>query len=107
MDDGGCVYVRVGVPKAEIFGPIDHRLRHNVAATLLAFAIAGFGSDYFVLRRMRALGHAAERLGQGDLGARTGLPHRPEEMRELARRFDEMAAGIEDHVGRILAADQP
>ncbi len=109
-NDGGCVYVRVGVPKAEIFAPIDHRFRRNLAAmvlvTLLAFAIAWFGSDYFVLRRMRALGHAAERLGQGDLGARTGLPHTPEEMGQLARRFDEMAAGIEDREGRILAADQ-
>lgn len=107
---GKCVYVRVGVPRDEIYAPIEQRSRRNLAAmalvTLLAFAAAWFGSDFLVLRRVRMLGRAAEQFGGGDLTARTGLPHSKEELGQLARSFDEMASGIEERENRIAEADR-
>jgi len=108
--DGKCVYVRVGVPKEEIFRPIEERSRRNLAVmaliTLLAFAAAWFGSEFLVLRRVRVLTRAAEQFGRGDLTARTSLPHNQEELGQLARSFDEMAAGIEERETRIAEADR-
>lgn len=107
---GGCVKVRVGVPREQVYGPIDARFRRNLAAmaavTLLAFAAAWFGGEYMVLRPLRALARAAERLGRGDLGARSGIADSAGELGQLARGFDDMAAGIEHRERRLAAADQ-
>ncbi|HET6718787.1 MAG TPA: cache domain-containing protein, partial [Rhodocyclaceae bacterium] len=108
--DGKCVYVRVGVPRSEIYRPIEQRLWRHLAAmalvTLLAFAAAWFGSELLILRPVRVLGRAAERLGSGDLSTRTGLPHDQEELGQLARGFDEMAAGIEERENRLVETDR-
>lgn len=107
--NGRCTYVRVGVPKSEIYGQIDLHFWRDITAmfvaTLLVFAAAWLGSDWLVLRRFRAIGNAARRLGAGDLSARTGLPHTDEELGRLARGFDDMAAGIEAREARIAEAD--
>jgi len=107
---GQCVYVRVGVPKDEVYGPIERNFLRNILAmlgvSLLAFAAAWFGSDWLVLRRVHAIGAAARRLGAGDLLARTGLPHDVEELGQLARGFDEMADGIAERENRIAEADR-
>ncbi len=108
--DGKCVYVRVGVPRDQVYGPIDQRFHRSMVAMLLVtvaiFAIAWFGGDWIVLCRVRALALAARRFGEGDLAARTGLPHTEEELGQLAKSFDEMAAGIEAREGHLAEADR-
>lgn len=110
MVDGNCVYVRVGVPRDEVYGPIDRRLWRNLAAmalvTLLTFVAAWIGGDWLVLRRINALALATRRLGEGDLSARTGLPHNHKELGQLAASFDDMAAGIEARETRIVESDR-
>jgi signal transduction histidine kinase/DNA-binding response OmpR family regulator/HAMP domain-containing protein len=110
MVSNACVYVRVGVPKDEVYGPVDRRLWRNLVAmalvTVLVFSTAWIGGDWLVLRRMRALMEAAQRLGRGDLSARTGLPHDPEELGQLAASFDDMAADIQARETYIVEADR-
>ncbi|MFA7268388.1 MAG: response regulator [Sterolibacterium sp.] len=108
--DGRCAYVRVGVPRATIDAPIERQLLRNLGALLalsaLIFGLTWFGSDWFVLRRIRALIVATRRFGQGDLAARSGQPHSAEELGQLARSFDEMAAGLQARETRLAAADR-
>lgn len=102
---GGCVYVRISIPREQILAPVTRRFHRNliVIAILsgLIFIITWFLSDWLVLRRVRALGKAAKRVGEGDLHARTGLPHTAEEFGQLAKGFDEMATGLEERERRI------
>ena len=95
----GNVYVSVGIPKAVAFAATNRDFARNLALLLLvavlALIAAWVGSDVFVLRRIKALAGAALRLSQGDLSARTGLPHGREELGQLARSFDDMAAALQ------------
>ena len=45
---------------------------------------------------------AARRLGQGDLGAHTGLGHARDELGRLAQSFDDMARSLEAKDGQIV-----
>lgn len=64
-----------------------------VAASTLV--LAWLGGDLFIVRRTRAVVAATRRLAEGDLSARTGVPYGRGEIGQLARAFDEMAAGLE------------
>jgi diguanylate cyclase (GGDEF)-like protein len=101
----GNAYVSVGIPKAVAFAAANEVFARSMTlllvVALLALAAAWFGSEAFVLRRVRALATAAQRLAQGDLDARTGLPHGSEELGRLARHFDDMAAALQK-VNRAL-----
>jgi signal transduction histidine kinase len=61
-----------------------------VAGLILAFGLAGSLS-----RPLTRLAGAAQRLGSGDLGARTELKGGAQEIAELARAFDDMADRLE------------
>jgi signal transduction histidine kinase len=69
----------------------------DLIAVSAAFAlvVAWLGSDVFIVRRTRALVAATRRLATGDLSARTGVPYGRGEIGQLARAFDEMAAGLQ------------
>jgi signal transduction histidine kinase/CheY-like chemotaxis protein/HAMP domain-containing protein len=73
---------------------------------LLALAAAWFGGERFVLRQVRLLLRAAQRLAQGDLSSRTGLATEKGELGELARTFDSMAHSLEDRVKEREAAER-
>lgn len=95
----GNVYVSVGIPKAVAFAAANRDFARNLVLLLLvavlALIAAWVGSDVIVLRRVQALADAARRLGQGDLSTRTGIPHGTEELGQLARTFDGMAAALQ------------
>jgi signal transduction histidine kinase/HAMP domain-containing protein/ActR/RegA family two-component response regulator len=55
---------------------------------LVALGAAWFGGERFVLRQVRALFQATERLAAGDLSTRTGLGNVKGELGQLARSFD-------------------
>lgn len=105
-----CVYVRVGVPRDEVYAPIKARSRRDMAVLLvltgLLLAFAWFGGNWLLLRRMRALTDAAQRLGEGELGARSGLPSAGDEIGLLAQTFDKTAARLQDREVRLLASDR-
>jgi signal transduction histidine kinase/ActR/RegA family two-component response regulator/HAMP domain-containing protein len=72
---------------------------------LLALAAAWFGGERFVMRQIRVLAGATQRLAAGDLGSRTGLGHVKGELGELARTFDGMAETLQQRVREREAAE--
>src|SRR5947207_52619 len=66
---------------------------------MLALGAAWYGGERFVLRQVRMLSDAAERLAQGDLSSRTGVGHESGELGQLGRTFDSMAAALETRLG--------
>jgi len=62
---------------------------------ILALIAAWYGGEHFILRQVRALSQAITRLSAGDLQARTGLHQAEGELGQLAEKFDEMAAALQ------------
>ncbi len=89
----------LSIPRHALFADVDRALTRNLTwwgiAVGLGLAIGWFGSSLLVLRQVKALVTSASRLGSGDLRARTGLPHRRDELGQLARAFDQMAQALE------------
>jgi len=93
-----------------VFEEVNHQLYIHLLGlalvTLLALAAAWFGGDLFLIGRARAIVAAARRLKDGELGARTGLPRRSDELGELAQVFDELSAALQQRdTERRRAAD--
>lgn len=103
------VYVSVGIPTAVVFADAN-KLFIN-ALLLLALVTAAVaaaiwaGSNSLLLRPAAALRQAARRLGQGDLGARTGLPYTADEFGQIARGFDDMASALQAREGEAARAE--
>lgn len=98
-DLGGRSYLWVAAPKSSVSAAA---LRDFLGRTLLilATALALFTTIWWegsrlVLRPVRYLRDAAQRLGRAQLSARTNLPHSDDEIGQLATSFDEMAERIE------------
>jgi signal transduction histidine kinase/ActR/RegA family two-component response regulator/HAMP domain-containing protein len=62
---------------------------------LLALIAAWYGGEHFILRQVRALMRAVQRLAAGDFEARSGLKQAEGELGQLAQKFDEMAATLQ------------
>src|SRR6185369_6592750 len=58
-------------------------------------AMAWFGADFLILRRVNLVLGATERLSKGDLSVRTRLPHGPGELNLLGYGFDQMAETLQ------------
>jgi signal transduction histidine kinase len=93
-------YVTIGIAAETAFGPAEAALRRNLVllgiAAAAALVASWFVGERFVLRGVRALVGATERVAAGDLSARTGIAHSGGEVNQLAQRFDEMAASLEE-----------
>jgi signal transduction histidine kinase len=66
-----------------------------VLAAVMAVATAWFIGELTIMRRLGRLLLAANRLGTGDLGTRTGLDHGEGELGVLAAAFDRMAESLQ------------
>jgi two-component system cell cycle sensor histidine kinase/response regulator CckA len=64
----------------------------------LALAAAWMGGEYFVRRQAHALSQTAQKIADGDLAARTGLPASEDELGQLAKIFDRMAETLEQRI---------
>jgi len=73
---------------------------------LLALGAAWFGGEHFILRQVRALSNAAQRLAKGDLTARTGIKDRESELGQLANVFDQMAESLQQRIKEREAAER-
>ena len=89
----------LGIPKQVLFVGVDRMLVRNLAgfgiAVGLALLLGLIASNFLVLRQARALVNSSARLASGDLSARTGLPHRGDELGQLTAAFDQMAQVLE------------
>lgn len=90
----GAIFVAAGIPTrvayAQHVALIKRTMSLIALVAVLVFVIAVFGYHRFIQKPLRLLTRASERIGQGDLSARTGLAHGPLELRSLARTFDHM-----------------
>ncbi|SNS02347.1 diguanylate cyclase (GGDEF) domain-containing protein [Humidesulfovibrio mexicanus] len=98
-DDPSFLLLRVGIPEAKALAGVRRVKARNVAlmvgATMLAAALAVMLGNLFIMRRLDRLTAAAERLGHGDLTARSGLGHDQGELGKLAESFDNMALALD------------
>jgi diguanylate cyclase (GGDEF)-like protein len=87
--------VIVSVPLDQVFVDANKALVRDLAGIIVAtvFLLVGawYGAGLFVLQKIQALLHAAERMRSGDLNARTGIRYGKEELSQLAKAFDDMA----------------
>jgi diguanylate cyclase (GGDEF)-like protein len=101
----GKLYLVIGLAKAELFAESNRVLKRNLLVlgglTILALLAAWMGSNLFFLRRVNALMSATQRLEDGDLSARTGLPPGQGELDRLAQTFDRTAASLEERTGAL------
>lgn len=105
QDLGGKSYLWVAAPKSSAAAAA---LRDFLTSTVLVFAtvLALFAAIWWegsrmVLRPVRFLREAAQRLGGSQLSARTNLPHSDDEIGQLAASFDEMAEKIESRENEL------
>ncbi|MEK7447076.1 MAG: PAS domain S-box protein [candidate division NC10 bacterium] len=107
----GEVYVSIGIPTALVFAEADRLQARNFLGLGLVGAAAlvatGIGGHLLILRRVDPIVSATRRLATGDLGARTGVSYgsRADELSELARAFDDMAATLEQRTAEGQRAD--
>lgn len=106
-----ATYLLIGIPKKVAFAGADRLLARNLVVMglvgLFTLLLAWFGSDAFLLQRVRALVQATKGLSAGDLSVRSGLLHAGDELGQLARAFDQMAGSLEQLTHRhtlILSA---
>ncbi len=98
---GGEIAMRVaaGIPAQAAYAPVNRIARASILALLAvaAFAVvaAVVGSELIVVRRIRAVIAASRRIAAGDHSARSGVAPGRDEIGELVRAFDEMAASLE------------
>jgi len=105
------LHATIGVPKAVAFADIDRRFARNLAGlglvTILAVAAAWFGSELFILRQIRALMDATDRLTCGDLTARAHILERGGgKLERLACDFNTMAATLEARDRDVRIAEE-
>ncbi len=109
--------VMIGVPQEHIVARArSDQLLAAVglcATVMFALVAAWFGGDALIARRVRTLAATANRIATGSLGTRTGMRYGNEEISELARSLDDMAAALEKKDSErdaaealLVAADQ-
>ena len=116
--DGLTEYrVLIGVPREAILATATRDQRIAIAGllitVLLAALAAWYGGSMLVLRRLKQLAITADLIASGSLSTRTGIRHGSEEISQLARSLDDMAAALEARQGerdtaqaKLQAADQ-
>jgi PAS domain S-box-containing protein len=109
-EHGLQTYVGAGIPDDIAFRDArtsEHRLLALLALFAAgAFAAAWFAADFLVLRGVRMLLRATQKVAAGNLATRAGPVPGGSEFRELAQGFDAMAASIEKQGEERDAAEQ-
>jgi len=98
-NESAYLFIRVGIPESKAFYHAKRALSINLVLLSFAFLIAVFSAWFLgnaiIVNRLNKLVEASRRIEHGDLKTRTGLDHRPDELGEVGRVFDEMAEALE------------
>lgn len=104
------VYLALGIPRDVAYAEADHLQRSAWLALGFAIVLGGgmaaLVGERGIVRRIHALGIAAQRLGEGDLSARSGITRGLSEARWLAGIFDEMAASLQKSQRALLTLSE-
>jgi signal transduction histidine kinase len=100
--------VTIGIPVDAITANARHDQMLDflaLSATIaLALVAAWFVGDVLVLRRVKRLASTANSIASGTLEARSGIRYGKEEISELARALDAMAAALQEKERQHLKA---
>jgi PAS domain S-box-containing protein len=106
----GNAYLVFGMPSRLLFDEGDRRMRVRLASLALVALLGGlaawFGTKRAVLQPIGALLDATRRFGDGDLSARSGIPHGEGELAGLAAGFDRMAEAVEQRERAVREAQR-
>ncbi len=96
------LYVCVGISPAIVYDYINRSMIISlfllILSTIMAGAVAWFGGDYFIMRRMNALMKATNDLSEGNLGTRVDVEDQKDEIGRLGKSFNRMASALERHI---------
>lgn len=99
-DNDAKVLLMIGLPTALVYADANRHFRSNIVLTLtmllLTLIMAWLAADLFVIRDVKALLSATERLADGDLSSRAPAIRSRGELRDLALRFNDMARRLEE-----------
>jgi len=99
-DNSAQVLLMVGIPTGLLYADANRQLARYVVLLVLMLILTGFmawiAADQFVMRDVKALLGATERLADGDLSARVPSPSSHGELYDLAHRFNELAQRLEE-----------
>ncbi len=93
-----AMYVIAGIPTGALLEPVHRVSRRALFASLLAgvmaLGVAVLIAEFMLVRRLRRLAAASQRIAAGDWSPPTGLPRGRDELGQLARSFDDMARSL-------------
>lgn len=107
---GSLVYLSVGRPSINVYGPADTALATSLAISgglaVLALALAGWWSRQTLVRPVQGLLAATDRLAAGDLSARAKPEPAGSEVDRLATALNVMAARLEQREAERKMVEQ-
>ncbi|WP_346285691.1 PAS domain S-box protein [Zoogloea sp.] len=105
----GELRLLLSMPTDTVTAPSRRELAKDLVAVGLlltaTLALVLWGGNRWVMRPLKALSAAADRLGAGDYSARSELHHGEDELGRLTRNFDQAAANIQEHLLARQAAE--
>lgn len=100
VDNFAPTLLMIGLPKSLLYADANRHLATYLGLTLVMLVLTGLmawiAADLFVLRDVKALLGATERLADGDLSTRVPTPSSSGELTDLALRFNDLARRLEE-----------
>jgi len=96
---GQTVYAAIDIPTASAFAESKRILLQDLIIlallSIIALSAAWFGTELFILRRVRDIITTTKKIAVGILSARTSPPYENNELGEMARAFDDLVNALE------------
>jgi signal transduction histidine kinase/HAMP domain-containing protein len=108
---GQTVYAAIDLPANLAIAKTKEILVKNLitlgVVSAIILSLAWFGTDVVVLRRIRDIIAATNKVAEGNLSARTTLAYEHSELGQMARAFDNLAQALEQRqVEAVKSAQQ-
>ncbi len=108
--DTAPVWLLVGLPASAVYASANAQLVAMLAALgvwlVVVIAVGWWATDRFIVQDVHRMLSATERIGRGDLSARTGGTARTDELARLAASVDDMAERLHDRQEREVQAQK-
>lgn len=108
--ESGTLLIAVGIPTALAFKETEEALVRNLTiiglVAVFALASALLYANSQIIRPVRVLVGATERISHGEFGARSGLPSGPGEINRLGAAFDHMAENLQLQRSEIESSER-
>ena len=103
------IYLRVSIPEQIVMANTKRILSLSilffVIAAILAYFLAKIIADRYIVHPIKQLVGASKSLETGDLGIRSGLDYRDDEIGQLAKSFDAMTISLDTRIREIKLAE--